>query len=214
MVYRETDRIKERKAQVRDNIIKAAQYLVSTQGFRAASISAVAKEADIATGTVYKHFPSKADLLCEIFRSATEREVQKVAQSIDIEGTVPQRLQAAIICFAQRAILGRTLAWALIAEPVDPLVEAERLIYRQTYADIFERLLREGISKGEIPQQSASVSAAAIVGVISETLVGPLAPSRRDAHDVVTPSTLNETLLIDSICRFCLQAVCGNWQPS
>jgi hypothetical protein len=32
-------------------------------------------------------------------------------------------LKAAVETFAQRALLGRTLAYALIAEPVDPRVE-------------------------------------------------------------------------------------------
>lgn len=210
MAYRETDKIKERKAEARENILKAAHFLVATQGFNAATISAVAKDADIATGTVYKHFPSKADLLAEIFRTATERELDKVAKSVNVAGAVPERLLAAIEHFAKRAIQGRTLAWALIAEPVDPLVDLERLRYRQAYADIFAKLLREGIDRGQLPEQSTSVSAAAIVGVISETLVGPLTPpSPRETHDTVKPSELNEALLVESICRFCLRAVGG-----
>lgn len=210
MAYRETDKIKERKAEARENIVRAAHYLVATKGFGAASVSAVAKEADIATGTVYKYFPSKGELLCEVFRDATEREVEKVAAAVNTAGSAPARLQAAIECFARRAIQGRRLAWALIAEPVDPQVDQERLIYRQAYAEIFENLLREGILKSELPQQSPSVSAAAIVGVISETLVGPLSPpTRRELHDTVKPSELDEERLVSSITRFCLQAVCG-----
>ena len=36
--------------------------------------------------------------------------------------------------FARRALRNPRLAWALIAEPVDPLVDAERLAYRERYA--------------------------------------------------------------------------------
>ena len=35
----------------------------------------------------------------------------------------------------RRALRGRRLAWALLAEPVDPAVEAERLPFRRAYAD-------------------------------------------------------------------------------
>jgi hypothetical protein len=33
--------------------------------------------------------------------------------------------------FAERALRNRRLAWALLAEPVDPLVDAERLAFRE-----------------------------------------------------------------------------------
>lgn len=210
MAYRETDRTRERKAEVRDSILRSAHYIVSTQGFKAASVSAVAREADVATGTVYKHFPSKSDLLAEVFRTATQREVDKVAEAIAKDNSSEVSLRTAIECFSKRAIEGRTLAWALIAEPIDPVIDQERLTYRQAYADLFEDLLRKGIRNGEFPDQSSSVSSAAIVGVISEALVGPLSPpTRREHHDAVKPSELNEALLIETICRFCLQAVTG-----
>jgi AcrR family transcriptional regulator len=67
----------------------------------------------------------------------------------------------------------------LIAEPVDPAVEAERLTFRRAYADLFERALREGVDSGELPPIDAQLTAAAIVGALAEALVGPLA--RREA---------------------------------
>jgi hypothetical protein len=33
--------------------------------------------------------------------------------------------------WAERALRNRRLAWALLAEPVDPLVDAERLAFRE-----------------------------------------------------------------------------------
>ena len=38
-----------------------------------------------------------------------------------------ERIAAGVETFARRALRGRRLAWALLAEPVDPAVEAERL---------------------------------------------------------------------------------------
>jgi hypothetical protein len=60
-----------------------------------------------------------------VFRYATEREVAAVTQACDEQDieqgkTAADKLTAAVETFAQRALLGRTLAYSLIAEPVDP----------------------------------------------------------------------------------------------
>ena len=78
--------------------------------------------------------------------------------------------------FARRALRNPRLAWALIAEPVDPLVDAERLAYRSRYAALIAEGLRDGIAAGELPAQDAELTAAALVGGCGEALVGPLSP--------------------------------------
>lgn len=201
MVYRPTEKTEARKAAMRQRILDASLLLVSTGGFGGVTISAVAREAGIATGAVYKHFESKAQLCAEVFRRATEKELAVVRENALGEGEPSRRLLNTIAAFSARAIRGRRLAYALIAEPVDILVDAERLRYRQAYAEIFEKLVEDGIRGGEFPAQAASVSAASLVGVISEALVGPLTWADR-----VEPA-IEKATLIRSIQTFCLRAV-------
>ena len=66
-------------------------------------------------------------------------------------------------------------AYALIAEPVDPAVEAERLVFRRAYADLFAGALRAGVESGELAPCDVDLVAAAIVGALGEALLGPLA---------------------------------------
>ncbi|MBQ0794302.1 MAG: TetR/AcrR family transcriptional regulator, partial [Oleispira antarctica] len=152
-------------------------------GFAAASASAVAKESGVASGTIYRHFPNKSELVAEVFRYATEREVAAVAQACDCGETAADKLTAAVETFAQRALLGRTLAYALIAEPVDPRVEQERLRYRFAYAEIFEDVIALGIQRGEFVAQNCQITAAALVGMLAESLVGPLKKEHAHEHD-------------------------------
>ena len=70
----------------------------------------------------------------------------------DADGTPVEKLEAAIRTFASRALQGRRLAYALIAEPVDPEVETVRLDYRAQLAHCLERILREGIMRGVFPR--------------------------------------------------------------
>lgn len=201
MAYRPTEKTEARKAALRQRILDAATLLVATGGFGAVTIGAVAQQAGIATGAVYKHFESKAQLCAEIFRRATEKEVAVVRETALAAGAPPQRLLDAIETFAARAIRNRRLAYALIAEPVDALVDAERLRYRHAYAEIFQQLVEEGIRSGDFPPQLPSVSAAALVGVIAEALVGPLT-WQNGAEPAV-----EKTALIRAIQAFCLRAV-------
>src|SRR5215218_6358938 len=135
MAYRPTARTEARRAAVRAQIVRSALDLVRRGGYREASVVAVAAGAGVATGTVYRHFPSKAELFAEVFRRASQREVDATRAAADAAGgTATQRLAAAVETFARRALRGRRLAWALIAEPVDPAVEVERLAFRRSYA--------------------------------------------------------------------------------
>lgn len=201
MAYRPTEKTEARKAALKERLLDAATFLVSTGGFKSLTINAVAQRAGIATGAVYKHFESKAQLCAEVFRIATEKEVAMVRETASREGAPATRLLDAIETFATRALRGQRLAYALIAEPVDALVDTERLRYRHAYAEIFKQLVEEGIRSGDFPEQVSAVSAAALVGVIAESLVGPLSwPSD-------TQPAIDRTQLIQSIQAFCLRAV-------
>jgi AcrR family transcriptional regulator len=175
--YRPTERTEARRARTRARISAAALRLVAEGGYQAAAISSVAQAADVGAGTVYRHFPSKADLLAEVFRVASQREVDAVAAAVTVPGSPAQRLAAAVETFARRALRGRRLAWALLAEPVDPAVEAERLVFRRAYRDVFAAVLEQGMASGELPEQDPELTAAALVGAIGEALVGPLSPT-------------------------------------
>src|SRR3954470_23873330 len=164
MAYRTTERALARRTAVRERILRAAHALVAQGGFGAAQVAAVAAEAGVATGTVYRYFASKADLFAEVFRRAAQHEVDAV-----IAATT---LSTGVETFARRAIAGRRLAWALLAEPVDPVVEAERLAFRRAYRDAVMRVTR-----------ADELTAAALVGAIGEVLVGPLSPTRPDTDE-------------------------------
>lgn len=201
MAYRPTEKTEARKAALKERLLDAALFLVSRGGFNSLTVNAVARKAGIATGAVYKHFDSKAQLCAEVFRIATEKEVAMVRETALRKGAPATRLLNAIEAFAMRALRGKRLAYALIAEPVDALVDTERLRYRHAYAEIFQQLVDEGIRTGDFPAQASAVSAAALVGVIAESLVGPL------SWQMDTQPSIEQTRLIRSIQAFCLRAV-------
>src|SRR5215208_2766375 len=179
MAYRPTDRTRARTAAARERIVAAALEQLADGGYASASMAAVARRAGVATGSVYRHFPSKGDLFAEAFRRASQREVDVLRGMTDRSEPVTHRLAAWVEAFVRRALAEPVRAYALIAEPVDPAVEAERLTFRRAYADLFERALRDGMRAGQLPESDPGLAATAIVGALAEALLGPLA--RRDA---------------------------------
>ncbi len=179
----------------------AARGLIAEGGYAAAQVAAVAERAGVATGTVYRHFPSKAELFAQVFREASQHEVDAVASAARESGqSVAERIAVAVETFARRALRGHRLAWALIAEPVDPAVEAERLVFRRAYRDVFASVIAAGVESGELPHQDPQVSGAALVGAIGEALVGPVSPTAGGADDEA---------VIGSLRDFCIRSVTG-----
>jgi AcrR family transcriptional regulator len=196
--YRPTERTEARRAENRERIVAAALDQLAEGGYASASVQTVARRAGVATGSVYRHFPSKADLFTEVFRRASQRELDvmhAVAQK-DPGRPATERLAAAAEAFARRALASPTRAYALLAEPVDPAIEAERLTFRRGYRDVLVEGLEQGIEAGEIEPHDTKTVAAALVGALAEALVGPLSHSERGSE-----------ALIATVVQFCTNAI-------
>ena len=159
-----------RRAAAREAILAAAHELVAEGGWAAASIVAVAQRAGVATGSIYRHFPSKGTLCAEVFRGAADREVALMASIAQGEGSAADRLGGAIEAFCRRALAAPVLTHALMAEPVDPEVEEARLRSKRRHRTVFAALLREGVERGEFAPLDAPVVASALVGAMQEAL--------------------------------------------
>jgi AcrR family transcriptional regulator len=176
--------MQERLDATRGRIVEAAHRLVAERGYAGCAMAQVAAAAGVATGSVYRHFPNKSALFTEVFRSATQREVDAVREAAAKPGSAGDRVSAAVETFARRALRSPRLAYALIAEPVDPGVEAERLVYRGAYRDIFAQVVADAVDAGDLPPQDPQVTAAAVVGALAEALVVPLHTGVAARHTV------------------------------
>jgi AcrR family transcriptional regulator len=205
MPYRPTQLTEARKAATRERIVAAALDQVADGGFRSAGVHAVAKRAEIAVGTVYRYFPSKAELFAEVFRRGSQRELDLVAELAAADGRpAAERIAGAVEAFARRALAAPVLAYAQIAEPVDPAVESERLRLRRGYRDVFAGALRDGVAAGELRPHDAETVAAVLVGGLSEALVGPLAPANGSTS---RQGRVSHEALIASLVQFSLDAL-------
>jgi AcrR family transcriptional regulator len=189
-------------AGTRERLLSAARELIEEGGYGIASVLAIADRAGVAAGTLYRHFSSKEELFVEVFRLVCEREeraMRAAAAQLPETVTARERLETVLATFARRALRNPRLAWALIAEPVDQRVDAERLAYRARYAKLIAADLAAGIAAGEFPEQNPDFTAAALVGGCGEALVGPLSPLAGGGPD--------SDEIVDALRRFVGRAV-------
>src|SRR6185312_5446103 len=147
MAYRRTAVVQARLDAQRDRIVAAATHQLAEHGYAGCSVSAVATQAGVATGTVYNHVAGKAQLVAEVFRTVVGREVDTVRAAVDAAtpANTSARITALVETFALRALRSPRLAYALLVEPVDPIVDALRLQFRVAFRDIAADAIRAGI---------------------------------------------------------------------
>lgn len=201
MGYKRSPLMEERLADNRQRILLSARKLVAEGGFRAAQIAAVAADAGLSTGSIYRYFPSKSDLFVEVLGEAVKHEIDILRSIGKSPGSAADRLRRAVESFARRAFEGPFLAYAFIAEPAEPEVDIARIRARREFGNVFKSILKDGIGAGEFPAQDTDVASACIVGAFTEALIGPIGPTHRGERQ--------REQVIATISLFCLRAVIG-----
>jgi AcrR family transcriptional regulator len=176
MPYRQTENVVRRLAARRDAILAAAGDAAAEGGMAAVQMAPVAARAGIAAGTIYRYFPAKTDLVAALVAAFSARELAALERAAKAAPGPLSALAAAITTFAARALASRRLAFALIAEPVEPEVDAARAAYRQALVNE----IHNAQAGGRLQEQDAALAAAALVGALIEGLIGSLAPPVAD----------------------------------
>ncbi|MCC4263422.1 TetR/AcrR family transcriptional regulator [Oceanimonas baumannii] len=100
----------------RERILNAAEHLIAHKGFQGMSMQQVAKEAEVAAGTIYRYFKDKESLL----RCVHEERLQEVSLAL-LEGVDTQNP-----CFEQFRVLWQNCLHYLLSN-------ADCLLYRVQY---------------------------------------------------------------------------------
>ena len=154
----------------------------------------MAARAGIAAGTVYRYFPSKTDSSAELVVGVADRELDVMRAAAEAAPGPLSALAACIATFAARALNERSLAWAVIAEPVDADVDAMRLSFRQALVAELEMRIKTALAARHLPEQDPRMSAPAVLGIVMEGLIGPLAKSPKDT--VAARAAVQDTTLL------------------
>ena len=166
----------------------------------AVQIVPVARRARIAAGTVYRYFPSKAELIAELIADVSRTELLAIRRAANAAPGPLSALAVTIATIAARIVSDRRLSWAVMAEPVDVDVTAARIASRRELVAEIAFRIDAAIRGGHLPAQDAILSANAVLGALYEGLIGPMAPD--DTRDAARTREAVQTLAL-----FALRAV-------
>ncbi len=200
MANRHTPAVQARRHEARVGILLAAQESIANEGFSGTHMTAIARRAGVATGTLYNHFPSQEELFTEVFRRVAGHELALARVAVAGGEPVAARLRNSLGAWCHRAMQSGRLAYALLIEPVDVAVARERFEFRRAYTRLYAGLIDEGIAAGEFPPQNSADAAAGLIGALAEILVNPLAGG-------ATAETTDRAALIDDILAFCMGGI-------
>ncbi|MDE1900578.1 MAG: TetR/AcrR family transcriptional regulator [Alphaproteobacteria bacterium] len=150
--------------QNRDRILEIAKKVFKKSGADA-SLDDIAKQAGVGPGTLYRHFPSREDLLSAVYRDTTEK-LALAAQ--EFARTLPpvEALRAWMMLFVDHIVEKKIIVPALTILVGDP-----KKILEPTHAGIWAAvrlLVKRGIDSGDIREDLDAVDfLRALLGVAS-----------------------------------------------
>ena len=176
----------------REEIVRAALELIAEHGFHGAPMSMIADRANVGTGTIYRYFENKDELITELYRDLEER-----IYPVLLEGYTPGKP------FRERFLhLGTALLSYFIENPLDfryleqfhnspygTVIRRDKILGERDGCDVFRELIEEGVSQQVIKDLP--------LVVLFALAFGPLLAVARD--HILGFVTLDDLLIARSI---------------
>ena len=142
----------ETKTATRQRILDAAQKLFAAQGFEAATTRDIAREAEIAVGTLFNYFPTKEAVALHLVSEATAQAAEQFEAALCRESGEPLSMEEEL--FAQVAAVLRKLKpfrkhlTALLSTVLSPLSDDQATgtsSFRAAHLEMVSRIVsRQG----------------------------------------------------------------------
>src|SRR4029078_13182249 len=158
MVQRRTHQVVKRLEARRIAILNAARNVAAEGGMAAVQIAPIAVRANVAAGTVYRYFPSKADLISELIAEVSRDELAAIRRAADAAPGPSSALVAAVTTVAVHTLSQRSLAWGILAEPVDVEVSASRLASRREISGEIAARIEAAVGAGALPDDDTATA--------------------------------------------------------
>jgi AcrR family transcriptional regulator len=136
-------------APTRDRLIRAAISIAARDGLAAATTAAIAQQAEVAEGTLYRHFPSKDDLLIAAYRKLKDEVFLKAGAEADVSAPPRERLKRTWRAIYEAYRNDREAFLFAQRFMESPLAEREGGEASQAVADMVGQLYRDGVASGD-----------------------------------------------------------------
>lgn len=165
-----------RSERKKTEILTAARGVFLREGYSAAGMEAVAREAGMSTATLYAHFPSKAKLFELVVQAAMGRMAEPVRESLDAKGDARARLTSLARAYA--GVMARPATRAMLRMAAGerarfgPVTDPALRDTHQELGRAATRVIEDLIGTGELAADHPAWAAAQLLGMLDHaTLV-------------------------------------------
>lgn len=141
----------KRTTDKRDAILKAALTLFSERGFHNTPTALIAKQAGVATGTLFHHFQHKEELINELYLDLKGELVNVLRREIDKGDSLPEKIKITWINGVKWGIMHPKEVQFIFQYAHSPfithLTREQAMGQYEFISDIYEEAMQQGILK-------------------------------------------------------------------
>lgn len=158
------DAVDERVRRSTERVLRAASELLSESGVGGVSIDEVSRRSGVAKTTIYRHWPTRADLVIDTCSQLS------ASQDVPDTGTLAGDVRALLLGIAE---LLRTARWSSVMPSIidaaerDPSLAAVHSRIQRGHADPLRAVITRAMRHGDLP-------ATTDLAVVIAGLLGPL----------------------------------------
>ncbi len=154
----------------KDHILQAALELFAERGYHGTPVSLIAERANVGSGTIYRYFKDKDDLVNTLYRYWKQKFYRETAEQINLNQ--PLRSFFHDLCFkmVQFAEKYRNAFIFMEAHHHSPYLDEESVALSEHIKEHLFAILQEGQHQEMIKPGPPEVLFSAIFGIFSETL--------------------------------------------
>lgn len=175
---------------VRTAVYEATVMVLLENGLKGLKMRLVAKEAGIATGTLYNYFKDKDDLLFYVYQEVFNDFFAHLSQAADCQISPVDKLSDVVKKYFEFVVKNIDL-FKFLAE-TNIFQRAHKTIFREhgeKCVGIFEKILDEGIGQGLFKKcqvsQTAGIFHGSIIGVLKTKAERDVLQPKEDAKSLV-----------------------------
>ncbi|HLQ83544.1 MAG TPA: TetR/AcrR family transcriptional regulator [Pseudogracilibacillus sp.] len=178
-------------------IIEAAMQVIAENGYHASQVSKIAKQADVADGTIYLYFKNKEDILVSVFKEKMGSFIKQIEHKIKQEVTANDQLLALIESHFKQLSENKYLAIVTQLElrQSKPQLREEINNVLKEYLDIIDLIIQNGIDEKYFRDDiDVRLMRQMIFGTLDETVTSWVMKSHRynlvnqapEVHELLT----------------------------
>ena len=151
----------------RDEIILSAAQIFREKGFHATSMQDIANSVQLQKASLYHHISSKQEILLAVLDQALDILIEHVEPVVDSDLPSEEKLKLAMKKYIERVTGSADLAAVLLLEhrSLEPRLRARHNARRDRFEELWRKIVREGVERGEFRPMDPAVVTFALLGV-------------------------------------------------